>query len=347
MSPQPGAPPEASQASEQMAQMIMGFRVTQMIYVAARLGIADLLHERPRTAEELAGATGTHAPSLYRLLRALAGAGIFAEDAQGRFGMTPLAEPLRTGVPGSRRQQAILFGEEARWRAWGDLLYSVTTGEPAFPHLFSTTMWEYQSGRPELNAAFNDFMTAITAPSTPAVVAAYDFSGIDTLVDVGGGHGLLLAAILRANPHLRGILCDAPHVIEGARPLLEEAGVLDRCELASCDFFSSVPPGADAYLLKSIVHDWSDDLALAILQTCRRAIPDHGRLLLVENIVPPGNDPHPGKLTDLQMLVMLGGRERTESEFRSLLSAAGFTLTRTIPTESPVSIVEAVPSPGV
>jgi hypothetical protein len=330
-------------ASRTLLQMIMGFRITQMIYVAARLRIADLLNDGPQTADTLAQATGTHAPSLYRLLRALAGQGIFAEDEHGRFALTPLAEPLRTGVPGSQRPAALVFGEPVRWGLWGNLLYSVTTGEPAFQHMHGTTMWEYQAAHPELNTNFNDFMTANTTYQAASVVAAYDFSPINTLVDVGGGHGMLIAAILQANPGMRGILCDAPHVVSGARPTLEAAGLVDRCELEECDFFSSVPKGGDAYILKFIIHDWDDEHALAILRTVRKAMPDDGRLLLVENVIPPGNSPHPGKLGDLQMLLALGGRERTEAEYGALFGKAGFRLTRTVPTQGQLSIIEATP----
>jgi hypothetical protein len=330
--------------SQTLARMIMGFRVSQMIYVAAKLGIADLLKDGPQSADALAQATGTHAPSLYRVLRALAAEGIFAEDDHGRFALTSLAEPLRSGIPGSVRAQALLFGDEARWRTWGQLIYSVTTGEPAFPHLHGTNMWEYQSRHPELNTYFNDYMVANTAPQTASVVAAYDFSRINTLVDVGGGHGALIAAILQANPRLHGILCDAPHVVADARPTLETAGVADRCEVVPCDFFSSVPEGGDAYILKSIVHDWDDEHALAILATVRRAVPEQGRLLLVENIIPLGNAPHPGKLTDLQMLVALRGRERTQAEYSALFREAGFSLTKVIPTKGSMSIIEATPA---
>jgi hypothetical protein len=204
-------------------------------------------------------------------------------------------------------------------------------------------MWEYQAAHPDMNANFNDYMTANTLPQTASVVAAYGFSRINTLVDVGGGHGILIAAILQANPRLRGILCDALHVVSDARPTLEAAGVADRCEVAPCDFFSSVPQGGDAYILKFIIHDWDDEHATSILRTVRQAIPEHGRLLLVENIIPPGNAPHPAKLVDLQMLLALGGRERTEAEYSSLLRDAGFKLTDVIPTQSTLSIIEATP----
>lgn len=324
-------------------QMITGYRISQMVCVAARLGIADLIKDDPRTAEELAEATGTHAPSLYRVLRTLASLGVFAEDEQKQFEQTPLSNLLRPGVPGSLYPVAAFYGEEAHWRSWGDLMYSVTSGENAFRHIHGMQAWEYRARHPELGAVFDSFMTSVTASLTAALVAAYDFSWARTVVDVGGGRGALLAAILEANPHLRGILCDAPHVVENARPIMKAAGVLDRCDIQACDFFESVPAGGDLYLLKSIIHDWDDEHALAILQTCRSVVPDGGRLLLVENVIPPGNDPHPGKVLDIEMLVDLGGRERVETEFRALLSRAGFRLTRILPTKAFPRLIEAVP----
>jgi hypothetical protein len=333
--------PENVQA---LIRMITGFRISQMIYVAARLGIADLLKDGPRAADELAEATGTHAPSLYRLLRALASLGVFAEDEEGRFTLTPLAALLQTGVPGSQRARALFYGDPSSWQTWGHFLHSVTTGETAFGHIFGMDAWEYHSKHPELNEHFNAFMSENTAMQIPSIVAAYDFTGVRTLVDVGGGQGVLIAAILKANPHLNGILCDAPHVVNSARPVLEAEGVIDRCQVVPCDFFSSVPAGGDAYLLKSIVHDWSDDQAIAILKTCRRAMPEDGRLLLVENVLTPGNEPDLAKLLDLQMLVELGGLERTEAGFGNLLARSGLQLTRVIAARAPLSIIEAIPA---
>jgi hypothetical protein len=334
-------PAETVQA---LFRMITGFRVTQMIYLVVKLGIADLLEDGPKSAEALAQATHTHARSLYRVLRALASVGIFAEDGQGRFGLTPLAELLQTGVPGSQRPAALYIADPSQWQCWGEMLYAVTTGEPVFRRLYGMDSWEYREVQPELSAIFDDYMTANTTNQSAAVVAAYDFSDIGTLVDVGSGHGALISAILKANPQMRGILCDAPHVVSGASPLLGAEGVIDRCETVPCDFFSSVPEGGDAYVLKSIIHDWDDESAVAILKNCRRAMPEHGRLLLVENVIPPGNDPHPGKMVDIQMLVILGGRERVEPEYRALFDASGFKLTKIVPIQSALSIVEARPA---
>ncbi len=342
MTPQSDTPnPETVQT---LIEMIMGFRVSQMIHVAAQLGIADLLQSGPQTAEQLAATTNTHAPSLYRLLRALASVGIFAEDHQGRFDLTPLARLLRSGVPGSQHSRALFYGDQPDWHTWGDLLYSVTTGESAFHHIYGVDPWEHRAYNPEHNDRFNAFMSDATAGFTNSIVAAYDFTTINTLVDVGGGTGILLAAILKANPYLHAILADASHVVSAAAPLLQAQGVADRCELIPCDFFSSVPPGGDAYLLKSIIHDWDDEHSITILNSCRRVMPSHGRLLLVENLIAPGNHPNPAKILDLQMLVSLGGKERTQAEFSQLFTASGFRLTRILPTSSIFSIIEGIPA---
>jgi len=326
-----------------LTQMMMGYRVTQLIYVAAKLGIADLLRDGPRSVGELALATQTHERSLYRVLRALAGVGIFAADREGRFELTPLAELLQSGTASSQRAKILYFGDPMQWNSWGSLLYSVKTGETAFRHLFGMGQWEYREQNEEANEIFNNFMTENTIAQAAAVVAAYDFSGLGTVVDVGGGQGALMSAILRANPKLRGVLCDTPHVVEGAGSVLNAAGVADRCEVAACNFFESVPDGGDAYILKLIIHDWDDKDAAMILKTVRMVMPEHGRLLLVENVIPPGNEAHEGKLLDIVMLVELGGRERTAEEYEALLGEAGFRMTRIVPTEGQLSIVEGVP----
>jgi hypothetical protein len=316
-----GVPPTVA-----LYQKLSGAWVAQAISVVAKLGTADALAAGPRGVDELAAAAGAHAPSLYRVLRALASVGIFAEDDNGRFGLTPLAEPLRSDAPSSLRAFAIMLGEEWSWRPWAHLLHSVTTGHAAFADTYGTEIFEYLGQRPEAGALFDAAMTGRSSQDADAVVAAYDFSAFRTVVDVGGGRGTLLAAILRAHPDARGILFDQPHVIPGARQQLDAAGLGQRCELVAGDFFESVVPGGDAYVLKWIVHDWDDQRALRILGRCRQALPDAGRLLLVETVLPPGNTPSPGKLADLAMMVWTGGRERTEAEYRALLAAAGFVL---------------------
>jgi hypothetical protein len=324
-------------------RMTNGFQVSQAIHVVATLGIADLLKDGPKSADELAEATGTHASALYRILRALASVGVFAEQSDGRFGLTPLAEHLRTDVPGSLRSWAMLIGRPYYFTTWGYLLHSVRTGEPAFPHVYGMPAWEYRASHPEESALFDGAMTGLSLAEAEAVVRNYDFLGIGVLVDVGGGKGALLAAILAANPALRGILFDQPHVVADAKDLLERAGVADRCEVVDGDFFKAVPGGADAYLLKSIIHDWDDASAIEILRKCRAAMADSGRLLLVERGIRPANEPDPAKFIDLMILVMLGGRERTAEEYERLYIEAGFKLTNTIHAGSLLDIIEGVP----
>ncbi|MDQ3549112.1 MAG: methyltransferase [Chloroflexota bacterium] len=273
-----------------------------------------------------------------------ASVGIFAEDEDGRFRLTPLAEPLRSDVPGSVRAFGIMLGEEWSWRPWGHLSDSMATGQSAFEHSYGMGIFAYLADRPEASAIFDAAMTGRTGTDDDAVTAAYDFSAFQTVVDVAGGRGSLLASILRANPDAQGILLEQAHVIPEARQYLDAAGVGQRCELAAVDILASGMAGGDAYVLKKIVHDWDDEHALRILVQCRRVMPATGRLLVVETVIQPGNDPAFGKLTDVAMLVWTGGKERTEAEFRALLAAAGFELTRVIPTRSSLNVVEGVPS---
>ena len=328
---------------DNLLRMTNAYEASQAIHVAATLGIADLLEDGPRSAEDLAKATGTHAPTLYRLLRALASVGVFAEETDGRFGLSPSAEYLRSDVPGSVRAWAMLIGRPSFWTSWGHLLAVARDGEPAFPDLYGTNIWEYLAAHPEESVIFSAAMTSLSAGVVEAVVQSYDFSGVGALIDVGGGEGALLAAILVANPALRGILFDLPHVVAGAKDRLERTGVADRCEVVSGSFFETVPEGADTYLLKSIIHDWDDAAAIEILRTCRAAMPDTGRLLVVERVIRPGNEPDRAKFSDLYMLVALGGRERTAEEFRSLLAEAGFRMTEVIDTGSTFYVIEGVP----
>lgn len=333
-----------SKHQQALMQMINGHWVAQMIHVAARLGIADLVADEPKSVNELAQITGTHAPSLYRLLRGLASVGVFAEDEQGRIGLTPFADLLRTAVPNSLRDWSVFEGGIQTWRSWEQLLYSVTTGEAAFPHVWGASNWEYRSQDPEANEIFNKAMTSVSKGRIGLTLAAYDFSAAGTLVDVGGSQGAFLAAILSAYPDVRGILFDLPHVLTSAPPVLAAAGVSDRCEIVGGSFFDFVPDGGDTCLLSKVVHDWDDDHAVVVLKNCRQAMHSDGRLLLVEAVIPPANAPHPGKLSDLNMLVInSGGRERTEKEFRALFTASGFTLTRVHPTGGEVSVIEAAP----
>ena len=327
-----------------MVQMISGFWVSRSIYIAAKLGIADLLQEKTKTAAELAEATGTHAPSLYRLLRALASVGVFVEREEGRFDLTPLAATLRANAPDSLRAFAISELGGDHYAAWGELLYSIKTGGIAFEQVYGMPVWEYYAQHPEIAQVFNESMTNITKLVEPAVLESYDFSSFNRIVDIGGGHGSLIAAVLKRNPHLAGILFDAPQVIEGAQQRIAAEGLAERCQAIGGDFFASAPDGGDAYMMKHIIHDWDDERAITILKNCHRAMNENGKLLVIDQVVPPGNEPAPSKFTDLIMMIMLGGRERTAEEFRALFAAAGFRLTQIIPTPSLVSIIEGVRS---
>jgi hypothetical protein len=322
-----------------------GFWISQAIAVAATVGIADHLQSGPKNCAELAPAVGVHAGALYRLLRAIASVGVFAEDQQGRFSLTPLATLLLTEGPGSWRAAAILNGEPWVWQPWGALAYSVKTGKPAFEHVFGMEFEAYLAQHPEAADTFQAFMHVATAEEASVVAPAYDFSGLTTVVDVGGGRGALLAAILKCNPHLRGILFESPQVIADAPALLAAQGVADRCELVAGDFFQALPMGADAYILKWILVSWDDEPSVRILQNCRQALGSRGRLLVIERIIPPGNEPFFGKLADLNLLVMYAGRQRTEMEYRALFARAGFELSRVIPTHSPTefSVIEGMP----
>lgn len=333
----PQLPPEAV-----LPQMILGGLMQKSVWTAAKLGIADLVAEQPRNAEEIAAATGTHAPSLYRVLRFLAMAGVFAENSDGKFELTPIAELLRSDTPNSMRDVAIMMGEDWIWQAYGELMHSVKTGGIAHDKVQGMSSFEYYAQNEEVGKIFNRAMTNLSLLSAPAIVEAYDFSGIGKLVDIAGGHGLLLAAILKANPHLQGVLFDLPFVIENAGELLESEGVAMRTEKVSGDFFESVPAGADAYTMKHIIHDWNDEQSVKILQNIHGAMDEDGKVLIVEMVVPEGNAPSPAKGLDLVMLTIEGGKERTEAEYRKLLESSGFNLTRIIPTRSPFSIVEAV-----
>ena len=330
-------PPEAA-----LMHMTMGVFVAQAIYVAAKLGVADHLAGKPQSIAALAAATGTHERSLYRLLRALASEGVFAEIAPKVFSLTPLAEPLRRDAPNSLRDAAIFMGEGWHWSVCGDMSYSVQTGKPAWGHVHGMEVFDYFQQNPEPSEIFNRTMTNLTRQVVPAIVEAYDFSGFRKLVDIAGGHGILLAGVLGANPGVQGVLFDLPHVTEGANQLLKDGGVAERVEISVGDFFESVPAGADAYMMKHIIHDWDDERSFKIFRNIHRAIAADGKVLLIETVIPAGNEPHLGKLVDLEMLVSPGGVERTEEEFRELLAQAGFTLTRVVPTKSHLSIVEAV-----
>jgi hypothetical protein len=327
----------------QILQIITNFWSSRAVYVFARLGIPDLLKSGPKTVEELASETKMHAPSLYRVLRALSSIGFVSVTADGRFAQTPLSEILVTDAPGSLRWFTISELGQEHFPAWGNLLHSVKTGEIAFDNFFGVDIWKYFEQNPEDAAVFNNSMSGVTAATNEEILAVYDFSSFKTVVDVGGGHGGLITSILNAHPKLKGILLDAPQVIEGTRSKIEAAGLADRCETVAGDFFKSVPAGGDAYVMKWIIHDWDDKRAITILQNIRNRMQPNGKVIIVDCVVPENNDPDFSKFFDLNMMVMTGGKERTEKEFAQLLGAAGFKLLRVIPTKVPTSIVEAEP----
>ncbi|MFZ4657592.1 MAG: methyltransferase [Caldilineaceae bacterium] len=325
-----------------LLQMMTGYWGAQAVYIAAKLGVADLLADGPRPVTELATATQSHESSLYRLLRALASIGVFTETSPRTFALTPMAELLRTGIPSSMRALAITYNEEM-YQAWGHMLHSIQTGEPAFAHHFGMGPFPYFMQNPEADRIFNEAMIGYTHQVANAVVGVYDFSAFGTVADVGGGYGTLLAAILQSNPSARGILFDVPHVIDAAQGFLKTTGVADRCTGVAGDFFTAVPAGADAYVLSQILHDWEDEQCLTILKHTRRVTPKQGKLLVVELVIPPGNEPFFGKWLDLHMLAIPGGRERTEAEYSTLFRDAGFELTNIVPTPAGPSVVEAAP----
>jgi ubiquinone/menaquinone biosynthesis C-methylase UbiE len=326
----------------QMLRVMSGFWIARCVYILAKLGIADVIKDGPLTADQLAAATGSHGPSLFRVLRALAAVGIVSQDEQDRFGATPLCDTLRSDVRGSLRAFAMTELGEEHYSAWGELLYSVRTGEIAFNKAFGEPVFDFFATHPENARIFNDAMSGMTAQANEALHAAYSFAGSKKIMDIGGGHGGLITSILEKNPQMKGILFDSPKVIAGANEKIAGSDIADRCELMGGDFFQSVPSGADTIILKWIIHDWNDEQSVAILKNCHRALPGNGKLVLVEAVVPETSEMHFSKFIDLNMLVMTGGRERTEKEFRRLYEDSGFKLTRIVPTESPFSVIEGV-----
>jgi hypothetical protein len=317
------------------------------LYAVAELGVADLLADGPRSAEDLATASGAHAPSLYRVLRFLASEGVFTETNPGWFALTPMAETLRRDASVSLRPTALFEGSNMVWQTWAHILHSVRTGEPAFDHAHGAEIFEYMRRHPDEWSVFDNAMTARTASLMRGIVASYDFSACKTIVDVGGGRGALAIGLLSAYPHLRGIVFDQPAVAAEARLAIEAVGLSDRCEAVGGDFFKDVLPAGDTYLAKYILHDWDDERCIAILRACRRELPASGRMLVIETVIPEGEAPSFAKSADVHMLVHLPGRERTEAEYRALYEAAGFALTRTIPVQGDFAgfhLIEGVPA---
>jgi O-methyltransferase domain/Dimerisation domain len=319
-----------------MRRLTNGYQVSQAIHVVATLGIPDLLRDGPRDSEALAAQTAAHAPSLHRVLRALASVGVLHEDDDGLFGLTAIGECLRSDAPEPVGGWAAFIGRPYHWQAWGNLLHGVRTGENAFRAVYGTDVWDYRAQHAEEGAIFDGAMTAIMLRANRHVLAAYDFGRFATVVDVGGGRGAFLSAILEANPGMRGVLFDQPQVVDAAV-------VGERCDVVPGSFFDAVPEGADAYLLKAVLHDWDDEDAARILRRCRTAIPDHGALLIVERDLGAANDNADAKFSDLNMMVGPGGRERTREEFATLLAAGGFALQSATPTAIDLTVFEARP----
>lgn len=323
-------------AQQQILQILTSNWVAQAVYVAAELGIANQLAEGPKTARELAGAVDADSESLYRLLRMLAGMGIFKEGEDGRFGLTPLARKL--GEP--EVQAFAVVAGRVFYQAWGNFLHSVKTGRPAFDKTFGLSAFEYLTRNAEEGKLFDAAMTGIHGPETEPMLDAYDFSRFGTVVDIGGGNGSVLSALLGRHPDLQGVLFDMPGVVERTRASLDPAEN-SRLRLEAGNFFESVTGGGDAYLMRHIIHDWNDDQSITILRNCRRAMNKGGKILVAEFVIPEGNDPSFSKIADLMMLV-IGGKERTEQQYRELYAAAGLELTRVVPTATEVSVVEGV-----
>jgi hypothetical protein len=325
-----------------MFGLMNGGYVAFAVACVAELRIPDLLESGAKSADELAVQIGANPQALYRLMRATACVGVFSEGLDGKFSQTPLSSVLRTNANPGLRGWVAMYGREWHSRGWGMLSHCVRTGKQALDEIYGQPIFQYLTERPEESAIFNEAMTNLSALDGPATAEAYSFAGLQTIVDVAGGHGALLAEILARNPYLRGTLLEIPHVIEGAKsgPL---KAMLDRCSFASCDIFSDAFPAADAYVMKHIIHDWPDDLCIKILKSCRKNVNPDGKLLVVDSVIQPGNNFEPGKFLDIQMLIFPGGQERTESEFRELFNASGWKLSHVIPTVAAESIVEGAP----
>jgi hypothetical protein len=328
------------QALQQVMQAATGYIASTALQIAVQLGIADHIAAGTTSCRDLALVSGVKEDALYRVLRMLSMMGIFEETTPRTFGLTPAAAALRR-VPGSLYEMALWMSDPFHFRVYADAMYSVTTGAPAIEKTYGVPIFEYFEKNPALAAVFNNAMTSFSAMVVPAAIEAYDFSGIRVLVDVAGGHGGVLTGILAKYPEMHGILCDLGHVIDGARHRIASLGLSDRCQTATCDIFHAVPDGGDAYMMKHIIHDWDDEKAGTILRNIRRVLPREGRLLLLESVIAPGNEPDFSKIIDLEMLLVPGGRERSADEFRALFAANGFQLTRIVPTRSPLSVIEA------
>lgn len=327
---------------ETILQVCTGYILTAALYSATKFGVADELKAGPKPVSELAKACGVNEDALYRVLRALSSAGIFQETAARTFGSTPAAETLCTNVPGSLRDVVLWVADPFHFRIYAEMQHAVTNGKTVAERVTKEPLFDYFAKDKEESEVFNRAMTGFSAMLIPAALEAYDFSYLNdkTLVDVAGGHGHVLTSILKKYPKIKGVLFDLEHVVAGGVEGIQKMGVADRCKTASGDFFKAVPAG-DAYMMKHILHDWDDERAIAILKCCDRAGAADAKLILLEAVLSPGNDPHMGKWLDLEMLVMVGGRERTEEDFRALFEKSGWRLNRVVKTKSPICVIEA------
>jgi hypothetical protein len=325
----------------QMMQFILGKWISKPIHVVAKLGIADMVADGPKSIDELAYMSKTHAPSLYRVMRALASVGIFSERGERCFELTPMAECLKRGA---MRSIALMFNSDWHDRAWGHLLYSVRTGRVGFDKAYGMPIFDWLEEHPHAAELYHEANAVKAVTAHRAIIDAYDLSGITTLTDVGGGHGALMAEILEAYPVMKGVIAEVPVVVKGAEGFIRTRGLDARCQVVACDFFEGIPPGSDAYLMSHILHDWNDSKCQRILKNCHTAMKPGTTILVVESLIPPGNEFSIAKLLDLEVFVMGGGRERTEGEFRYLFDSSGFTLSRVIPTQESVSVIEGIRS---
>lgn len=329
--------------AHQLLRLINGFQVSQAIHVVVALGIPDLLAETRRSSSELAALAGCNADALYRVMRALAAAGIFTEAEGGSFALTPLGNGLRSDASGSRHAWVTFALGPLHWAAWGEMMHTVRTGENAFRHAHGQDIWAFRAAHPGQGALFDRAMRERSVGLAHMLSRCYDFRGFSRIADVGGGDGSLLATLLPECPAVAGVLLDLPHVVASAAGVLQQAGVSDRSEIVAGNFFIGVPTGADAYLLKHILHDWDDTQALIILRNCHRAMGAGAKLLIIERLISPLNDGLEGKLSDLNMLVNAGGRERTRHEFAALLTEAGFAVTAVVSLGANHNLLEAMP----
>ena len=339
MSDTPTATPDPAQ---HVLQLATGYVVSTALHLATKVGVADRLAAGPQYTRDLAAATATNEDALYRVLRLLASLGIFDEIETRRFALTPAGDLLRKDAPRSIHDLVLFIADPLHLRVYADAIESLRTGTPAVETTLGMPVFEYFAAHPDYSTIFNNAMTTLSAAIIPAALEVYDFSGINVLVDVAGGHGQVLTSILRKYPTMRGILMDRDHVIAGAQSHIDAAGVGDRCQTAAGDFFKAVPPGGDAYIMKHIIHDWDDDRAVRILQSIHTAMgSSRGKVILLEGVLAPGNEPGLGKIMDIEMLLFPGGRERSAEEFRTLFDRGGFEMTTIMPTKSPVCVIEA------